>query len=115
MRNAKCGRRPFVHASGERGVALIMAVLALLILTFLGLALTNVGTVDMRLTGNDHASTEALYIADAGIAHAKEIVVTRGSTDFDQYLTAGNGTGCDGDELSDDALSTAPHPQFSLS
>jgi len=87
---------------------MIMAVFALLILTLLGLALTNVGTVDVRLTGNDQNSAEALYIADAGIAHAKAIVVTRGSTNFDQYLTAGNGTGCDGDELSDDALFTAP-------
>ena len=50
---------------------MIMALFALLILTVLGLALTNVGIVDVRLTSNDRDSAEALYIADAGIAHAK--------------------------------------------
>ena len=94
--------------SSERGVALILAIAAILMITLLGLALTSSGILSVSLTTNKKDSTEALYFADTGITHAKAIFFARGTTDLDEYLQAGNGTACDGDELSDDALFTVP-------
>ncbi len=92
--------------SCERGVVLILAIAAILLITLLGLAMTSSGILSVSLTTNKQDSSQALYIADTGITHAKSILLARGSTDFDEYLQAGNGSACDGDELSDDALFT---------
>lgn len=92
--------------SCERGVVLILAIAAILLITLLGLAVTSSGILSVSLTTNKQDSSKALYIADTGITHAKAIFFARGATDFDEYLQAGNGTACDGDELSDDALFT---------
>ncbi len=92
--------------SCERGVTLILTIGAILLITVLGLALTSSGILSVSLTTNKKDGTQAFYFADTGITHAKAIFFARESTDFDEYLQAGNGTACDGDELSDDALFT---------
>ncbi|MDA2925012.1 pilus assembly PilX N-terminal domain-containing protein [Acidobacteria bacterium AH-259-L09] len=102
------GKGLSVDPSGEQGVAMIMALIAVLVLTALGLALTSLGILDVKITTNVRESTEALYIAEAGITHAKGIILSRGGKNFDSYLQGGNGTACDGDELSDNALFTIP-------
>ena len=106
MRKVTGGTPFFVDDSGEQGVALIAVLFTLLLFTLLGVASVTLATLGVNITSNEQDSTEALYIADAGIAHAKAIILSGGTTNFDQYLTAGNGTACDGDELSDNTLFT---------
>jgi hypothetical protein len=50
----------------ERGVALIIALLATMLLTALGIALIMVTNTETRITANFRNSQEALYAADAG-------------------------------------------------
>ena len=51
----------------ERGIALIVALMATLLLTALGLALVMVTTTETQIAANFRDSQEALYAADAGV------------------------------------------------
>jgi len=51
----------------ERGIALIVALMATLLLTALGLALVMVSTTETQIASNFRDSQEALYAADAGV------------------------------------------------
>ncbi len=51
----------------QRGAALILALLAITILTILGLALMFVSTTEVRLAAAEGSINKALYSADAGI------------------------------------------------
>jgi len=90
----------------ERGIALPTSLMALMLITLLGLILTTIGIVNTNITSNDLGSTEAFYLADSGIAHAIALIKNDGTTNFDNWLQAGDGTGCTGDELS----ATPPSP-----
>jgi len=100
MRKLKWDRQPSNDHCGERGIALIAVLGAILMLTALGLAVTTLGILGNTLSTNQKEMKEALFIADSGISHAKSILLTGGGVDFDSYLQAGNGLACDGDELS---------------
>jgi len=52
---------------GEKGVALILAILLLLIATFIGVATVNNTIYDNLLAGSERASEQAFYAAEAGI------------------------------------------------
>ncbi len=64
-----CGSVPLwpraPRLSDERGAALIIALLAMLLLTALGLALTLTTTTETKITANYRDGQEALYAADA--------------------------------------------------
>lgn len=83
----------------QRGQALIVALLTLLVLTLLGLALTSMSMVSMTVSTNEREASEALYVADSGIAHATAILATQSWPNFDPALLSGDGQGCTGDEL----------------
>lgn len=83
----------------QRGVVLPTSILALMLITLLGLALTTTGIVSTTISSNDQQASEAFYLAESGIAHAKGLILNQG-LEFDTYLQAGDGTGCTGDELS---------------
>ena len=97
-RIAFCDKR-FRDRFGETGVALIMVLIALFVITLLGFALTGMGMVAMTMTTNDREGAEAFYIADAGIEHAKALLLSQGWNSFDGFLQAGDGVACSGDEL----------------
>ncbi len=84
----------------ERGVSLAFALFGLLVLTILGLGLTGIGMTSMTVASNEAENSEALAIADAGIAHGKRLLLWQDWTSFDQFLQAGDGTACNGDEFS---------------
>ncbi len=84
----------------QRGVALATSILALMLITLLGLTLTTAGIVASKTSTNDKQATQVFFLAESGIAHAKGLILNQG-LDFDTYLQAGDGTGCTGDELSD--------------
>jgi Tfp pilus assembly protein PilX len=73
-------------ARGERGVALISALSALLLLTPLTLALLSMSTFELLISRNLVNTTQALYNAEAGIEWAFNLLVN--TPDWD-VLVAG--------------------------
>lgn len=83
----------------ERGVALIGVVLALLIITVVGIGISLLGLMNVTAGTNVRLGSEAFYLADTGITHARRLIRVRVQNDFDVVLQSGNGIACDGDEL----------------
>lgn len=61
-------------AGGESGFALILAILALLLLTFLGLTLATTTSTELQIANNYRYSQQALYNAEAGVEAAKVLL-----------------------------------------
>lgn len=57
---------------GERGIGLIIALLATMLLTALGLALVALTNTETAMTSNYRDAQEALYAADAGVERAMQ-------------------------------------------
>jgi len=53
--------------SDEKGIALILGMLLLLVATLIGISGLNTSTYDVLISGNDRASIQAFYVAEAGI------------------------------------------------
>jgi Tfp pilus assembly protein PilX len=51
----------------ERGVALIIALLMLLVLTIVGIGTMSSTTFENMISGNDRTATDAFYAAEAGV------------------------------------------------
>jgi len=51
----------------ESGVALVVALLMMVILSLIGLASSSTSIFEIKLSGNKKGATEAFYMADAGI------------------------------------------------
>jgi hypothetical protein len=67
---------PFLRARDERGAALVMALISLLLLTALGLALVMTTSTETMIAYNFSGGQEALYAADAGIERTMQDVLT---------------------------------------
>jgi Tfp pilus assembly protein PilX len=72
----------------NRGVALILALLVLSFLTVLGGALLTTSTIDIRISDNYKSSAQTLYLAEAGIDDARELLRTSGQTLSQLLITA---------------------------
>lgn len=77
----------------ERGVAMILALLFLSFLTILGGALLTNSTVDIRISDNYRAAAQSLYVAEAGIEEAREMIRTSASTPAELLVSASGGDG----------------------
>jgi hypothetical protein len=55
----------------ERGVALIVAMVMLLLLTMIGIFALNTSSTELRIVGNYRNTEEAFFVADAGVAYAQ--------------------------------------------
>jgi hypothetical protein len=73
MHEASVGRR-----AGEGGFALILAILSLMLLTFLGLTLATTTSTELQIATNYRWSQMALYNAEAGL-EASRILLARGA------------------------------------
>ena len=73
----------------ERGVALIIALLAMLLMTALGMALMLVSETESMIGSNYRDSVEASYVADAGIERVMDDVLT--IPDWNTLLTSPDG------------------------
>jgi hypothetical protein len=73
----------------ESGFALILAILALMLLTFLGLTLATTTSTELRIATNYRWNTQALYNAEAGIEAGKRVLQT---LNWDAALPAARGT-----------------------
>jgi len=51
----------------ENGIAFVLALMLLLVLTLIGISALNTSTDDIRISGNERAFVEAFYAAEAGI------------------------------------------------
>lgn len=71
--------------TGEQGFALILAILSLLLLTFLGLTLATTTSTELQIASNYRYSQEALYAAEAGI-EAGKVVLRNIQTDWNLIL-----------------------------
>jgi type II secretory pathway component PulK len=55
-----------VHADSQRGTAIIMAMLILLVLSVIGVYAVSTSTVETKITGQERGFQEAFYTADSG-------------------------------------------------
>ena len=67
-------------AGGQSGFALILALLALMLLTFLGLTLAATSSTELQIATNYRWSQQALYNAEAGLEVAKWVLTQEGGT-----------------------------------
>ena len=51
----------------EKGIALVLGMLLLLVLTFIGISVLNNSIYDILISGNERASIQCFYVAEAGI------------------------------------------------
>lgn len=61
---------PALDRRGERGAALVLAILVLAILTVIGIALMLVTSTESRIAANEWSVNRAFYASDAGIRWA---------------------------------------------
>lgn len=73
----------------ERGVALIIALLSMLLMTALGMALVVNTTTETMITANYRDSVEGMYAADAGIERTMQDLLT--VPDWDTVLSTTDG------------------------
>src|SRR5512139_2889276 len=71
MRDSRAvdGRR-----AGEQGFALILAILSLMLLTFLGLTLAATTSTELQIATDYRWSQQALYNAEAGVEAGKTLL-----------------------------------------
>ena len=95
----------------EAGVALVLALLALLVVTFIGLALTTMSALSMAVAVNEREAADAFYLADSGVAHALGLLGSQdGWSSFDAFLRSGDGRACTGDELASEPPNATAYP-----
>ncbi len=71
MRESRVGSR---QAGGEEGFALVLAILSLMLLTFLGLTLAATTSTELQIAANYRWSQQALYNAEAGVEAGKALL-----------------------------------------
>jgi Tfp pilus assembly protein PilX len=74
---------------GERGVALVIALLALLLMTAMGMALMLVSQTETIIGANYRDGVEGAYVADAGIERVMQDVLS--IPDWNAILTSADG------------------------
>lgn len=72
--------------AGERGSALVIALLSTIILTVLGVTFLTISGTGISIAYNETHHSQAFYLAEAGVAEATRIL--RDSNDWDTELTA---------------------------
>lgn len=72
----------------QKGVALVVALVMLLVLTFVGLAAVSLSSYEARIAGNERVYNNAFYAGDGGIENFRG----RASTGEFVYSTATSGS-----------------------
>jgi Tfp pilus assembly protein PilX len=73
-RNVMAQVKKVEAAHGEAGFALVLAILSLMLLTFLGLTLATTSSTELQIATNYRWSQQALYNAEAGIELGKRFL-----------------------------------------
>jgi hypothetical protein len=66
----------------EKGAAIVIALIMMIVLTLIGLASTYTSTYEMKLSGNKRGSTNAFYVSDGG---AQSVVALLSNFDKSHY------------------------------
>jgi hypothetical protein len=66
--------RSFEGRRAERGFALVLAILSLMLLTFLGLTMATTTSTELQIATNYRWSQQALYNAEAGLEAARVVL-----------------------------------------
>ena len=77
------------HPRGEQGIALIVALLSIMLMTALGMALMLTSQTETLISANYRDSMEGEYVADAGIERVMDDVLT--IPDWNALLTSPDG------------------------
>src|SRR5207302_287803 len=88
---------------GNGGVALIFALVVLAFITSVSGALLTTATIDIWISDNHKAAIQSLYLAEAGIDQAREVLRTSSSTPTELLTSA---AGPDGQLLTSADLAT---------
>jgi PilX N-terminal len=99
-------RKPIPERKSEKGAALAVSLFSLLLVTVLGMGLMSVGEISRSVSANDRENTEALYLAESGLAHARKLIFELNLSTYSSVLTAGDGAPNTGDELSTNLVSS---------
>ena len=97
-----------MNIRSERGVALVLVLIMLSVMTVIGLGITGIGMVATAVTVNAGETAGAVAVADAGISHARRLLMWQEWPSLNPFLQNAGGTACDGDELS--AVPALPLP-----
>jgi type IV pilus assembly PilX-like protein len=74
MRESAMEERSFEGRRGEQGFALVLAILSLMLLTFLGLTMAATTSTELQIANNYRWSQQALYNAEAGLEAARYVL-----------------------------------------
>ncbi len=64
----------FCKLRNQRGSAVLIAVMVLLMMTLIGIQMHSISVDDMEISGNSNRATKAFYAAEAGLALAQSIL-----------------------------------------
>jgi len=82
---------PFSLVNNQRGSALIVALLMLVVLTLLGISSTTTSTVELQISGNDKLYKSSFFAADGGTAVGSELIEQNiEDRNWTDYSTRGN-------------------------
>lgn len=70
MKNA-IDKRWYPPATDEQGMALVISMLLLVVLTVIGVAAVSTSNFEIMVAGSERRTQEAFYAAEAGLDHAK--------------------------------------------
>src|ERR671911_469784 len=65
-----------MHIRDEQGIAMVVAMMAMLLMSALGIALVLTTSSETMISGNFSNSSEALYAADAAVERSMEDILT---------------------------------------
>ena len=65
---------PFQMVQNQRGSALVVALLMLVVLTLLGIASTTTSTIELQISGNDKLYKTSFYVADTATEMTGELI-----------------------------------------
>jgi type IV pilus assembly protein PilX len=74
----------------ESGVALVVALLMIVILSLIGLASSSTSTFEIKLSGNKRAATDAFYTSDAGVQSVKANITNFNTSSGFSPVTTGS-------------------------
>jgi len=84
---------PLTHLSNQRGIALILALGMLVILSLLGAMALSVSTTDIQISGNLKNSQNSFYAAESAVEYAmgnEDILQSTGTTDLNDVAHTAN-------------------------
>ena len=79
--------------NGQKGFALAVSLLLLVVMTIMGLTLVSITSGDIRANNEKDYSQQTFYAAESGIAHAKKYLAAQKSLPTNSFRGSSYGTG----------------------